>query len=133
MKDSIQNGDHLYQLMDMTIEEARPDYARVSMPISLPIVNGMGVAHGGALFTLADIAFGAASNCEEETGTVTLSTSIQFLAPGRMGPFTAEARLVRGGRRIVTYDVDVRDADGTLLVHAVTQGMKTDRPFKVVK
>ena len=34
---------------------------------------------------------------------------------------------------IVTYDVDVRDADGTLLVHAVTQGMKTDRPFKVVK
>ncbi|MBQ2516775.1 MAG: PaaI family thioesterase, partial [Desulfovibrio sp.] len=49
------------------------------------------------------------------------------------GPFTAEARLVRGGRRIVTYDVDVRDADGTLLVHAVTQGMKTDRPFKVVK
>ena len=133
MKDSIQNGDHLYQLMDMTIEEARPDYARVSMPPSLPIVHGMGVALGGALFTLADIAFGAASNCEEETGTVTLSTSIQFLAPGRKGPFTAEARLVRGGRRIVTYDVDVRDADGTLLVHAVTQGMKTDRPFNVVK
>ena len=94
---------------------------------------GYALASDGADFTLADIAFGAASNCEEETGTVTLSTSIQFLAPGRKGPFTAEARLVRGGRRIVTYDVDVRDADGTLLVHAVTQGMKTDRPFKVVK
>ena len=29
--------------------------------------NGLGTVHGGALFTLADLAFAAAANCADET------------------------------------------------------------------
>ena len=47
----------------MTIEEATREYARVSMPITENNKNGMGLAHGGAIFALADVAFGAAANC----------------------------------------------------------------------
>ena len=59
------------------------------MPITQKVKNGMGIAHGGAIFTLADIAFGAACNSDARTGVVSLSTSIQFLAPdarGRLSP-----------------------------------------------
>lgn len=104
--------DNMYKLLDMHIEEARPEYSRVTMPITQKVKNGMGIAHGGAIFTLADIAFGAACNSDARTGVVSLSTSIQFLAPGREGPLVAEARLVRGGKHVVTYDVDVKDAGG---------------------
>ena len=78
--------DNMYKLLDMHVEEARPEYSRVTMPITQKVKNGMGIAHGGAIFTLADIAFGAACNSDARTGVVSLSTSIQFLAPGRDAP-----------------------------------------------
>lgn len=129
MQDSISHGDNLYKLLDMHIEEATPEYSRVTMPLAKKILNGMGFAHGGAIFALADIAFGAASNCQEETGTVSLSTSIQFLSTGTKGPLTAEAHLVRGGRHIVSYAVEVHDAAGTLLATATAMGFKTEFKF----
>ena len=89
--------DNMYKLLDMHVEEARPEYSRVTMPITQKVKNGMGIAHGGAIFTLADIAFGAACNSDARTGVVSLSTSIQFLAPGREGPLVAEARRVSSG------------------------------------
>ena len=59
--------DNMYKLLDMHIEEARPEYSRVTMPITQKVKNGMGIAHGGAIFTLADIAFGAACNSDART------------------------------------------------------------------
>ena len=67
--------DNMYKLLDMHVEEARPEYSRVTMPITQKVKNGMGIAHGGAIFTLADIAFGAACNSDARTGVVSLSTS----------------------------------------------------------
>ena len=121
--------DNMYKLLDMHVEEARPEYSRVTMPITQKVKNGMGIAHGGAIFTLADIAFGAACNSDARTGVVSLSTSFQFLAPGREWPLVAEARLVRGGKHVVTYDVDVKDAGGILVAHCTAQGYRTDFPF----
>ena len=36
------------------IEEARADYARVSMTVRADMLNGHGIAHGGMIFALAD-------------------------------------------------------------------------------
>ena len=135
MSDTEKNGnplaelDSLYRLLDMHVEEARPEYSRVTMPITDKIKNGMGLAHGGAIFSLADITFGAASNSDAETGVVSLSSSIQYLSPGRVSPLTGEARLIRGGKHVVTYDVDVRDGAGTHVAHCTFQGYRTNFPF----
>ena len=67
----------------------------------------MGFAHGGAIFALADVAFGAAANAGRETGVVSLTSSIEFLRPGKVGPLAAEARVVREGNHILSYDVCV--------------------------
>ena len=46
----------------MTITEVREGYARAEMELQPYHLNGARTVHGGALFTLADFAFAAASN-----------------------------------------------------------------------
>ncbi len=48
--------------LGVELEDVRAGYARVSMTVTPDMHNFNGVTHGGALFTLADTAFGLASN-----------------------------------------------------------------------
>ncbi len=130
LRSAVKKGDSVYSHFEMDIEEASPEYSRVIMPVSEKTVNRMGFVHGAVIYALADIAFGVASNHGEETGTVTLSSHISFLSPGREGPLTGEARCLRKGRRIVVYDVDIKDARGRLLAHATFEGCRTDFSFR---
>ena len=114
------------QHLQMTVECAEPDFARVSMPLDEVHINRFGAAHGGVIAALADVAFGAAANARRETGIVTLSTGIDYLRPGRKGPLIAEARSIRRGGHIVHYEVDVFDAEKTLLAKVMITGYITD-------
>lgn len=109
----------------MTIEEVRPGYCRVRMPLHKEITNGLGYAHGGAIFSLADIAFGAAANDGSEHFVVSLSTSIEFLKPGLVGPIVAEAKVVRSGRHVQNYDVKIYDGNNELIARTIAQGYTT--------
>ncbi|MDO5537336.1 MAG: PaaI family thioesterase [Desulfovibrionaceae bacterium] len=130
---AIEKGDQVYKLFQMKIEEASQGYSRVTMPVTDITTNGMGFVHGGVLYSLADIAFGAASNFGEKTGTVTLSSHISYLSPGRKGPIVAEAKALRTGRHVVLYNIDIHDADGRHLAHATFEGFRTDFAFTNVK
>ncbi len=50
------------QKLGIKLETVQAGYARVSLEIAPDMHNFNGVTHGGALFTLADTAFGLASN-----------------------------------------------------------------------
>jgi acyl-CoA thioesterase len=76
--------------------------------------NGLGMVHGGALFTLADLALAAAANAGEHSA-VAVNAAMTFVKPGRHGPLFAEARELSAGRTIAAYTVDVTDSDGVLL------------------
>lgn len=128
-KHFIAKHDKILRLMNMKIEEATPEYARVVMPLLDQHKNGMGVAHGGAIFALADVTFGAASNAGRECGVVNMMSSIQYLRPGRVGPLKAEARAVRIGGHIANYDVQVFDGEGALIAQAIVSGYLTDVPL----
>ena len=75
----VRKHDKLVRHLDMCIEEVSREYARVTMPITENHKNGMGVAHGGAIFSLADVAFGCAANAGNDHGVVSLSTTIEYL------------------------------------------------------
>ena len=77
MSNPVVERDQLLRLMHMKVEEVRPGYAKISMPLADEVKNGMGFAHGGTIFTLADIAFGVAANENSQGFVVTLSTSIE--------------------------------------------------------
>ena len=61
MENYVAKHDKLMRHLQMSIESASRGYAKVSMPLTENHKNGMGVAHGGAIFALADVAFGAAA------------------------------------------------------------------------
>ena len=82
----VRKHDKLVRHLDMCIEEVSREYARVTMPITENHKNGMGVAHGGAIFSLADVAFGCAANAGNDHGVVSLSTTIEYLRPGVVSP-----------------------------------------------
>jgi acyl-CoA thioesterase len=94
------------------IEEAREDYARVSMVVRADMLNSHGIAHGGMIFALADTAFAYVCNGANHA-TVAAQASIVFLDKVREGEtLVAEAtEVAKEGRAGVTR-VAVRADDG---------------------
>ncbi len=121
----IEKEDRLFSLFNMKLEEASDDHSRISMPVTDTMLNGVGIVHGGVLFTLADIAFSAAANYGGKRGTVTLSSHMSYLAPGRKGPLTGQAKRIRSGKHIAVYDVEIHDADNVLLAKGTFEGFHT--------
>lgn len=84
----------------------------MQMPILPWMANGDGVCHGGLLFSLADTAMAFASNSRNEV-YVAVSTSIEFLSPGRVGETVrAVATEAHRAGRTATYNVAVSDSTG---------------------
>src|SRR5205823_10396056 len=85
------------------IEEARADYARISMVIRADMLNSHGIAHGGMIFALADTAFAYVCNGANHA-SVAAQASIGFLDKAREGEtLIAEAtEVAREGRAGVT-------------------------------
>jgi acyl-CoA thioesterase len=98
-------------LLGMQVTEARDGYARVTMPCR-DKNNAHGVAHGGAIFSLADHAFGVAANCGG-IDRVAVSVHIQYLVPAT-GDLVAVANRVAENGKYSTYRVLVCDGERTV-------------------
>ena len=98
------NGCEFASMLGMEIIEARPGFARV-------IMDGKGKAnpnkkiHGGAIFTIADQAFGIAGNLDN-IPRVAISASIMYLSPAT-GPLEAVAERVGDDDLHSVYHVKV--------------------------
>ena len=105
------NRSEFAVLLGMRVVEAHDGYARVEMDCTGKM-NPDGVAHGGAVFSLADQAFGIAANC---TGVhrVAVSVHIQYLAPAT-GALVAIAQRVSDNGRCDTYRVVI--SEGTRVI-----------------
>ena len=70
--------------------------------------NAQGAVMGGAIFTLSDFALAIACNIGEEP-TVSVASSIQYLASSRGSRLIATCEVDRSGRSLGYYTIDVRD------------------------
>ncbi len=104
----------------MTITEVREGFARAEMVLQPYHMNGAGTVHGGALFTLADFAFAAASNSRGQLA-LSINSSISIFKGAREGKLIAEAREVSNSPKLGSFEVSVRNEAGDLL--ASFQGM----------
>ena len=107
--------DQVVKALQISIDEVAPGRATARMKVTADMVNGHGIAHGGYLFLLADVAFAYACNTHGPP-TVARQCEITFLSPAREGDdLTAlAAERVRIGRNGI-YDVSVRRANGDML------------------
>lgn len=88
--------------------------ARATMEIGAPHLNGVGTVHGGAIFTLADFAFGAACNSHGRVA-VAIDVSISYMKGVSRGTLAAEAREEALTDRLSTCIVRVMDDAGSLV------------------
>jgi acyl-CoA thioesterase len=95
-------------LLGMEIVEAWPGGARVVMDTTGK-ENFLGVAHGGAIFSLADQAFAAAAN-RGDFLQVAVSVHIHYLSPAK-GRLEAVARLIAETDRTSHILVEVKSGD----------------------
>jgi len=102
------NRSEFAQLLGMEITEAGDGYARVTMSCRGKS-NPHGVAHGGAIFSLADQAFGIAANCAG-TDRVAVSVHIQYIAPAT-GDLVAVAQRVADNGRYSTFRILVSEGE----------------------
>ena len=96
------------RLLGMEIVETWPGGARVVMDTTGK-ENFLGVAHGGAIFALADQAFAAAAN-REGILQVAVSVHIHYLSPAK-GKLEAVARLIAETDRTSLILVEVKSGE----------------------
>ena len=96
------------RLMGMEILETWPGGARVVMDTTGK-ENFLGVAHGGAIFALADQAFAAAAN-RDGILQVAVSVHIHYLSPAK-GRLEAVARLIAETEQTSLILVEVKSGE----------------------
>lgn len=128
---SMFESDTCSRWLGMSLEEVRPGYARMRMPVRPEFLNGLGICHGGLMFTLADSTFAFACN-SYDIPAVAAACTIEFLRPVRGGDeLTAEAReQVLNGRHGV-YDIRVTNRSGETV--ALFRGKSTQLRSKTTR
>jgi acyl-CoA thioesterase len=111
--------DAFAELCGIEIIEAGPGFARTRLAVDKQHLNSLGIAHGGIVFTLADMAFAAAAHTRGKSA-VAINTTISFIKAGKTDTLYAEAKEVSRNRKLATYSVQVTDASGEIL--ALFQG-----------
>jgi len=107
---------------DMEIEllDISPGKAKVKMEIADRHKNSHGTVHGGAIFTLADAAFAAASN-SHGIPAAAINASISYMKSASSGVLYAEAEEFSQNPKLAVYNVHVTDGNREKI--ALFQGM----------
>jgi len=120
--------DKFAQRANIELLSVSPGQARAKMTLHPHHLNGYGTVQGGAIFTLADFAFAAASNSHGNVA-VAINVSITFMKAGTTGTLWAEAREVSKNFKLGSYTVEVKDDQGELI--AVFQGLAYRKSEKI--
>src|SRR5512139_3376748 len=113
--DKVNSDDTFARLIGMELVEVEPGLARSRLPVNDQKANIYRMAHGGAIFSVADQACEAAGNSFGEPA-VALQQNIHFLAAGKSGDFLeATAKVTHRSNRIGLIEFEVRNQEGLLL------------------
>lgn len=99
-------GDAFALFVGIELLEVRKGYAKARMEIKPMHLNGGGVCQGGAIFTLADLAFAAATNSHAKM-TLSITSTINFFQAENKGYLYAEAKEIFDHKRLSNCEVTV--------------------------
>jgi acyl-CoA thioesterase len=124
----METQNPFWSLLGMEIIEIKKGWAKIRLPFSEKLANGIGVAHGGAIFSPADSAVGMAliGLINKDENISTLEMKINYLRPFSSGEIVAEAKIVHKGTMTAIGDVDVRDQKENF----IAKGLVTYAIFK---
>ena len=103
------NGIKLLELCD--------DYASCKVELTSDVVNSQGIAHGGILFAICDVAAGfAAANVDRRC--VTQAANIYFLRPAVGSYLVAKAEPIKVGKTVSVVESRAYDDQDRLIAEA---------------
>ncbi len=130
LKEFLEKNDRFAKKNNIKLLEVGEGYAKTSMEISDDSLNAADVVHGGAIFTLADFAFAAASNSYGSLA-LAINAAISFLSAAKSGTLYATAKEVDRNRKLASYRIDITDENGKII--AIFQGMVYIKGTSVLK
>jgi phenylacetic acid degradation protein PaaD len=108
--------------------DGAPGRSVVQMQVSERHLNHNGTCHGGAIFSLADTAFGLASNAYG-VAAAGIDVHITYNVAAKLGDvLTATATEVSRNRKLGVYRIEVTKADGVLIAGFTGTAYITSRP-----
>jgi len=114
-------SDRYASFLETRITKIERGYAQAVLTVAEHMLNFNQVAHGGLIFSLADVAFAAACNSFNQTA-VALSFHITYRKPVSIGTrLVAEASEESSGKTTALYKIIVRTDDQRIV--AVCEGL----------
>jgi acyl-CoA thioesterase len=109
----------------LEVEQGR---AKAKMPVREMHLNAGNVVQGGAIFTLADVAFAAAVNAYGNLA-MSVETSIRYFKGVESGTLFAEAKVVHLHRKLATFETTVTNQNEELIALFTATAYRKDIPF----
>ena len=114
------------RLLGLELGEVSSGAVSLHLDVRDELRQNQGVVHGGAVASLIDTAAAFAVLTQLDFGerVTTTDLTIHYLRPASSGRLTAQARIVRGGRRLFVLSVEVTNDQQILVATAVTSYIK---------
>ena len=94
--------------------------AQATLEIKEKLINNYGTAHGGVIYSLADVAMGAAlwTTLEEDEICKTVEVKITYLKPAISGMLICDAHLINRTKKIGTMESTITN-NGEIIAKTV--------------
>jgi uncharacterized protein (TIGR00369 family) len=121
IKDLVNNSPY-YKHIGMVLIRFTENGCVMNMRINEEHSNIYGIAHGGALASLADSTCGLSLvvALNEDEHTVTQNLFINYLRSVPPGVLTTKGRIIHRGKTAAVLEADVFNESGELVAHAQT-------------
>lgn len=119
VKEFLKN-DRFATLLGIEILEVANGKSKVKLEIKDEHLNAFEMVHGGAIFSLADLAIAAAAN-SYGVGAVAIHVNISYHKAAGRGILFAEALETSRSNRIASYNAAITNEQGELI--STAQGM----------
>ena len=117
----VANSSPYYRLLGMEVKEIKEGESRIEMPFKQDLTHPYGIAHGGAIASLADsaVAMALIDLVDPRDRITTIEFKINFFASVDKGELEAHAKIIHKGSKTAVGDVEVVNEKGKLVAKLV--------------
>ena len=127
--DTLNTTDRFAQSNGISLTHIAPGSAQAEMTVGPQHINGGGVCQGGAIFTLADLAFAAVCQSHGQL-TLGINNTINFIRSARLGDhLRAVATETADHPRLPVCEIKVYNQDDRLIAIVTGQAYRKRDQF----
>jgi uncharacterized protein (TIGR00369 family) len=125
--EALRAGSPVHERLGLTVAQQELGFVVLAMDLSEDIAGSApGTVHGGVLATLADVACAMCLNGHYDMTTehpVTTDMHVRYYRQPQAAPLRADAKIVHRGRRLMSAECSVQDANDRVLIRSTATYM----------